>query len=320
MLNRLFHAIAAFGVALCTGSALAQDFPQQPVKLIVPYGTGTATDLLGRALSQRLQEIWKQGVVVENVAGAGGVIGTQRIQRAAPDGYTIGLVASGHAMLAALQPNLPYDPIADFTPVMSLAVTPMVIVATPGHYASLKDLVEKARAKPGSIDYGSTGIGSLPHMTVELMVNKAGLKINHIPYRGPGPMQPDLISGRVTLAAQAMSTALPMIASGKLVALAVSTPKRNPQLSDVPSVSEVVPDYDVSPWIALILPKGASPQLVARIRKDVGEAMNAPGVMTAMASLGLDPYIQNGDVFWTSALADVSRWKKLVLDAGIKPE
>jgi tripartite-type tricarboxylate transporter receptor subunit TctC len=312
--------LSTLGLALTMGSAQAQDYPTQPIRLIVPYGAGTATDTLARILARKLSATWTEGVIVENVTGAGGVIGTQQLQRAAPNGYTLGLLASGHAMNPALYPKLPFDPINDFTPVMQLAETAMVLMSPAGSYGSLKTLISTVKSKPGRVDYGSTGNGSLPHLTVELLRVMSDLHMVHIPYRNTGAMMPDLIAGRVTLAAVAIPTALSHAASGKLEALAVSTPRRSKFMPDVPSVSELVPGYDVSPWIGLVGPKGLPPQIVAKLQAEVTKAMQSDEVLTSMGTSGLEPNVRDGTSFWNDVRQEVPKWQNLVKASGIKAD
>lgn len=321
ILKPLFQGmVVATCAALAATASVAQEYPAKQVRIIVPYGAGTATDAVARALAQKLGTEWKRGVFVENVTGAGGVVGTQAVQRADPDGHTIGLVASGHVMNKALYPNLPFDPIKDFTPVMNLAVTPMVILATPGAYSSMKDFLDKARAKPGSIDYGSTGNGSLPHMTIELIRIMGGLQINHIPYRNTGQMMPDLLSGRVSVASVAVASAIPQVQSGKLVALAVSTPERSKFLPNVPAMSEFLPGYDISPWIGLIAPRGTPAAIVEKINAQVTAAMRSPDVLAVLNTSGLTPQLRPATDFWRDAEAELPKWQNLVKQGGIKAE
>lgn len=316
-LARLFCCIAALA---SMASAHAQEFPNRPIRLIVPYGAGTATDALARTLSSRLATVWKQGVVVENVTGAGGVVGTQQLQRAEPDGYTLGLVASGHVMNVALYPKLPFDPIRDFVPIMQVAETPMVFVAPVGGESTFKGFIDNVKAHPGRVDYGSTGNGSLPHLTVELARVMTGTHMVHIPYRNTAGMLTDLISGRVAIGAVAVATAIPQVKAGKLVALAMSTPQRSRFMPDVPAANEVIKGYDISPWIGIVAPKGTPAAIVSRIRADVAKAIDTDDVRNALTVAGVDIKVDSGTNLWERAAAEVPKWQELAKTSGIRME
>ena len=299
-------------------SALAQAYPHKPVRIIVPYGAGTATDVTGRHLAKRLSEKWGVNVYVENLPGAGGVIGTEKLLAAPADGYTLAILASTHAMNRAIYPMLSYDPIADFTPVTGLTSTSMVVVAYPGSYKSIQDLFATAKAKPGELNYGSTGNGSLPHLVIELMRYKANVNITHIPYRQTGQLIPDLMAGRVTIAAMGVATADPLIKAGKLTALAVTTPERSPLLPNVPSLGEVLPGYDVTIWTGLMLPKGAPATIVDKLNADVRAVMSEPEMVASIQAIGVSLDLLPADQFWARAAREVPIWTDLISETGAK--
>ena len=321
IIQQLARSVAAVLIGLCgVGQPYAQSYPDKPVRIVVPYGAGTATDTLSRLIASKLSAVWKHGVIVENLTGAGGVVGTQVVQRAAADGYTLATLASGHSMNMAIYPKLPFDPINDFTPVMGLAFTTMVLLAPPGAYTSLTDFLAKAKAEPGKLNYGSTGNGSLPHLSIEMLLRRADVKVNHIPYRNTGQLMPDLLSGRVTLGSVAMATAIPLVKSGKLVPLAVSTAKRSPFMPDVPSGSEFASDYDVAVWIGLVAPKGLPAEITDKIFTDVSAVMTSPEMSSTLLNAGLSSNVRKGSIFWADVAKEVPMWIKLVTEAGIKPE
>lgn len=316
LLKRLVLA-ACVGLGFVT-AATAQDFPSKPVRIIVPYGAGTASDTLARRLAPKLSALWRQGVVVENVTGAGGVVGTQQLARSEPDGHTLAVLASGHAMNVALYPKLPFNPLEDFTPIMQVAEVPMVIVAPASRFRDLRAFIDEAKSNPGKIDYGSTGNGSLPHLTVELLIASQNLHVVHVPYRNTGAMLPDLLTNRVSLASVAMATAVPLQKSGKLDVLAVSTPRRAKLMPDVPSVSEVAAGYDVSPWLALLAPRNLAPAISAKIYADVSAVMASEELRVGLSETGIEPNVRPGDEFWKGVEREIPKWQGLVRDRGIK--
>ena len=313
---RCFVAALAVGLA-AAGHASAQTYPSKPVRIIVPYGAGTATDAVAREVSRRMGSRWN-GAYVENVTGAGGVVGTQVLQRAEPDGYTVAMIANGHAMNLAIYPKLPFDPVEDFTPVMGMAMTSMVILAYPPAFRSLQELIATAKNQPGKVNYGSTGNGSLPHLTIELMRHLSRTEMTHVPYRATGQLMPDLLSGRVTVASTALSSALPLVRSGKLAALAVSTPARSPVLPDVPAVAEILPGYDVTVWIGMILPKNAPKSVVDKLYGDLQAEFADPQMIEFLAKLGMQPDVLKAEQFWARTAREVPKWLDLVRASGAK--
>ena len=221
-------------------------------------------------------------------------------------------------MNRAIYPKLSYDPIADFTPVTGLTSTSMVVVAYPGTYKSIRELFAAAKARPGEVNYGSTGNGSLPHLVMELMSHKANIKMMHIPYRQTGQLLPDLMAGRVTAAALGVATAEPLIKAGKLTALAVTTPKRSSLLPNTPSLGEMLPGYDVTIWTGLVLQKGAPKAVVDRLNADVRAIMSEPEMVSSLDSIGVAPDLLTGEQFWARAAREVPMWTDLVRETGAK--
>ncbi|HMN82540.1 MAG TPA: tripartite tricarboxylate transporter substrate-binding protein [Burkholderiaceae bacterium] len=302
-------------------AAEARDtFPDKPVKLIVPYGP-TASNTLARELAQLLSQAWKQGVVVENITGAGGLVGTQVLRNASPDGYTLGVVASSHSMSPALNQNVPFDPIADFTPIALLGSVPLVLVSPAGTYDSLPELLKQAKSRPGALTFGSTGVGSVTHLSIELLLRKVNAAAVHVPYRGAGPLLPDLITGRVTLAALSIAVALPQIEAGKLTALAVTSGTRAASLPNTPTVSETVGGYAISPWIALLAPRGVPMSTSERIREDLKKIVDGtPSLVKRMREQGIEVSVAEPGGFWADVAQEVVQWKKVAEAAGIQPE
>jgi tripartite-type tricarboxylate transporter receptor subunit TctC len=317
------QALVAIGLLGLTGRQIrAADavYPMRPVRVIVPYGPSTGTDLLARYLAEQLTAQWKQGVIVENRTGAGGVIGTQALLNSAADGYTLGMVASTHVINGAVYSNLAFNPVEDFVWLASLASTPLVLVAPTTAYPSLKDLMAHARAAPGSINYGSVGNGSVTHLAVELLQKQGSVRLQHVPYNAPGQLTTALIGGEVTLAAMAIATALPQFKAGRLRILAICSPQRSKVLPEVPPVADEVPGYDLTPWIGLIARKGVPAEVTRQVEAGVAQVVAQRGFETRLGELGMDPQVKPGAEFASMARSDLKKWREIVAAAGIKPQ
>ena len=319
-------AWAGLSMALAIGvlwgpQALAQAWPAKPVKIIVPYPPGSTMDGFSRVIAQKLSEMWKVGVVVEIIAGAGGVVGTQAVAKAAPDGYTLGWIGSPHAINAALFPNLPFDPIKDFRAVVCFAATPLVFVAKPTLAANtISELIAMAKASPGKLNYASNGNGSYSHLTTELLASRTGTTFTHVPYKNTGQLIADLIGGQVDFAALGVSVSVSHIQSGKMKALGVTSSRRQSTLPNVPAVGETLPGYEAMSWIGIVTPAGAPDAVVAKVEADVLTAMKDPGVLAAVAKQALDIDLLDSAQFARRIENDLRVWKKIVSDAGIKAE
>ena len=313
-------AVLAIGV-VGGSTAFAQAYPARPVRVIVPYPSGSATEIFGRVMSQKLGEIWKTVVAVEAIAGAGGVVGTQAIAKAAPDGYTLGWVASPHAINAALYATLPFDTIKDFRPIASIAATALVVVARPAFQPnSIAELVALAKANSGKVNYASNGIGSSSQLATELLASLAGVKFTHVPYKNTGQLNTDLMSGQVDIASIGVSVSIPLIQAGRLKALGVTSSKRASLMPNVPAVAETLPGYEAKAWMGFIAPAGVPDAVVAKVQADAMIAVNDPGVTGAMAAQALEVDVLDSAQFARRIENDIRIWKKIVSDVGIKVE
>jgi tripartite-type tricarboxylate transporter receptor subunit TctC len=312
------------GAALAAGAmnASAQTFPVKPVHITVPFTPGSATDISARAMQQKLSEFWGQPVIIENRPGAGGTIGSGQVARAAPDGYTLLVQASGYAAAPAIYAKLPYDPAKDFADVTAVAGQATVLVVAPSSgFKTLGELLAAARAKPGTINFASAGSGSGTHLNGEKFKGMAGIDVVHIPYKGTPEALTDTIAGRVTYYFSPIAAALPHIRDGKLVALAVSTAKRTSLLPDAPTVAEAgVPNFNFNLWTGLFAPAGTPPQVVEKIASDIQRAWADPEVKARLAKIGLEPMPMTPAEFKAFVKAEMDDATRVLQAAGVKPQ
>jgi tripartite-type tricarboxylate transporter receptor subunit TctC len=317
MLSALLFAVAAAPVG-------AQDFPSRPLRIIVPYPPGGGTDRVARIIGEKLAEQMGQPVVIDNRAGAGGVVGTEASARAAPDGYTMVLGSTAtHAVNPSLYSKPGYDPIADFVAISPLATTPAILVVNASlQVSSLQELLAMMRApRPGvSVTFASAGAGSLQHMAGELFKSMTKADILHVPYKGAAPAMTDLLAGHVTMAFDTMPSAMPHVRAGKLKALGVSAPKRVPSLPDVPAIAEVVPGYELITWYGLLAPRGVPAPIVERLNGEVRKALESRDVADKLTQAGLDPMWSGTAEFAAMVRSDVPRMRQLIQASGAKAD
>jgi tripartite-type tricarboxylate transporter receptor subunit TctC len=289
--------------------------------MLVGVVPGGATDFLARIFGQKLTESWKQQVVVDNRPGANQIVAAELTSKAAPDGYTLQMIPAGFAINPAMHARLPYDPIRDFTAISMVAMVPNVMVVHPSIPAkSVNDFIAYARARPGQLSFGSSGVGSPSHLCGELLSALAGLKMTHVPYKGQGQAMIDLLGGHLKVAFPSIPASIPHIKSGKLVALGVATGRRSTALPDLPTIAESgVKGYDVSAWYGVIGPPRMAKPLLAKINGELNRILRMPDVSQAMSQQGADPLGSTPEVFAQAIATDIPKWKKLVADAGIKP-
>ena len=313
--------LALAAAALLSAEAFAQAYPARPVRIIVPYAVGTATDAAARMLAQRLAVVWGKGVTVDAMPGAGGAVGTQVLYKSAGDGYTLGVIAGAHAINAALYKNLPYDSLKDFKPVMNLAYTPLLIVTNPTlPPRTIAELIAYSKASAKPLNYGSGGTGSAPHLGMEYFLQMAGVRFTHAPYKNLGQMGADLMSGQIDLTMVAPTTFLSNVRVGKLRALGITSTTRSALLPDVPPISDTVPGYDVKVWIGLIAPNGTPEDIIAKIATDASAIMRTEDMAKALQQQGIEPDPMPAGPFWQQVTAEVARWTKIVREAGVTAE
>ena len=309
--------LGAFGAA----AAFAQ--ATRPVSLIVPFSTGGATDSVARVIAPRLTDVIKRPVIVENKPGATGVIGTQLVARAAPDGATILFgTSSSMGSSPAILPNLPYDVIKDFVAVGNVATTENVLVVHPSiPVGNVREFIAYAKANPSKIAYGTSGIGSTYHLGAELFASQTGTVLTHVPYKGAGPAAQDLIAGHIHMMMEAVYSAAPNVKAGKVRALGIASPKRNAQLPDVPTLAEQgVTGCEFSQWIALFLPANASRAVVDKLNADLNSVLADTEVQERIAKIGMQVAPGKPEELAARLRADLARWTRVVREANIKLE
>ena len=318
--NALLIACAAWSLTFAAGDAVAQAYPARPIRVVVPYAPGGATDLTARLVGQKMQAAMKQNVIVDNRPGAGGVIGADIVAKAAPDGYTVLIaVPAEMAILPHLQ-KMPYDVPRDFAPVSLAAVTPLILVVHPSlPVKSVKELVAFIKARPGQLSYASAGTGGVQHLSGELLKITMKLDMVHVPYKGAGPVMPDLIGGHVPMFFSGMPPAMPHVKAGRLRALAVTTTKRSPAAPEVPTMTEAgVPGFDISNWFAYFVPAGTPPDLIARLNAEVNRGLSFQDVKEKLASVGAETVGTTPEALAKFVRAETGKFARLVKLSGAK--
>ena len=301
-------------------AAVAQSYPVRPVRLVVPYPPGGPTDFVARTVGHKLSQFLGQQVVVDNRPGAGTIIGSELVARAAPDGYTILFGTGGGTFLAPLMlPNVPYDPMRDFAPVTMLVQSPQVLVTHPSLAArSIAELVTLAKAKPGALNFASVGTGTSPHLGGELFQSLTGTKIVHVPYKGTAPALADLISGQVQMMFSSMPTVLAHVKAGRLRLLGVGGTKRSAVIPDTPAISEVVPGFELITWYGIFAPVRTPAAIVRRLNTEIVKVLNDPESRERLEAQGLEPAPMTPDALKRYTEEDTVRWARLIKAAGIK--
>lgn len=318
------------GAALVCADTLAQPgrsdpaaaFPNKPIRILVPSTPAGASDFLARLIGAKLSETWRQQVVIDNRAGAGGIIGSEIVARAAPDGYTLLIVATGYTVNPFLYTKLPYDTVKDFAPVTLLVSTTHVLVVHPSAAVnSIKELLNLARAKPGHFTYATSGIGTGGYLSVELFKKMAGVEMVGVPYKGAGEATAAVLSGQVQMLFTQVAPALPHVKTGKLRALATTSLQRSPELPAVPTLSESgLTGFQVDAWNGILAPARTPQEIIAKLQGEIAKILHSPEIRTRLASFGFEPVGNTPAQFAAMIKSEMEKWEKLIKEVGIKPE
>ncbi|CUU15827.1 tripartite-type tricarboxylate transporter receptor subunit TctC [Bradyrhizobium sp. JR7.2] len=310
--------VAACAAVLFSGFAVAQDYPSRPVKIIVPFPAGGSNDIIARIVAQKLTERNGQTFLVENRGGAGGNIGAETVASAEPDGYTLLLTAPPPLTInGSLYKKLPFDPAKAFAPVALIASVPIVLVVNPSVQAkNVGELIALAKAKPGSLNFGSSGIGSTNHLAGELLKSMAGVDIVHVPYRGAAPAMNDLLAGQIPFMFDNMPAVLPQVQGKAINAIAVAGTKRAEALPDVPTVADTIPGFEASSWFGLVAPAKTPAPALAKLSGELETILKMPDVKKRLAELGAEPGTVFGDTFGQFMTEETAKWGKLVKASG----
>ena len=325
-MNKFLYA-ASMALAAATSSipshGFAQTYPTKQITIVVPFTPGGAVDAVARTVATHLSTAWKQTVIVDNRGGAGGAIGVQAVARAAPDGYTLLLGSIGPMTINPnLQTKLAYDVAKDLEPVALLAKTPAILVVTAQTpVTTVPEFVAWVKSKPGKLNYGSAGNGNVTHLVSEYFMSQAGVKANHVPYKGSAPAVTDLLGGQIDFMFDVIPTAQPFVKSGKFKALAVTSIARSPALPQVPTLDELgYKGFDVSSWFGLFVPAGTPRELIDKINAEVTKGMHSGPGLEKLHFIGAEPAGGTPQQFKTMVQQETARWKKVIEDAGIKAD
>ncbi len=314
----LFLLLYAAVVAV---AAQAQNYPAKPIRIIAAVAPGSGPDIISRVVGGKLTEAWKQPIIVDNRAGAGGNLGAEIAARAAPDGYTLLMVTASQPIAATLFPKLNYDLIRDFSPVSLLASTPFILVVNNSVAASsAAEFIALAKAKPGALRYGSGGNGSPPHLAAEMLRSQTGIDLLHVPYKSIAPALTELVAGQIHLAISVVSTVLPLTTSGKLRALAVTSAKRTPLAPELPTLAETLPGFQLTGWYGLVAPAGTPGDIVARVNEASVRAVKSADVQERLTTLGTEASGSTPAEFAAHLRAEIQRLGKAVRESGARAE
>jgi len=310
--------LALLGIAVAC-AAFAQAFPSRTIRVIVPFPAGGTADGIARTVSQRMSENVGQAIVVENRSGANGIVGTEAVAKSTPDGYTLLMAPSGHAINNSLNANVPYDPVKDFQMLTLIGTVPMVAVVNNDFpVRSIRELIDTAKAKPGSISYGSGGPGSSNHLAVELFSSMAGVKMLHIPYKGDTPGIADLLGGQIQMIFLNIPSALPLAKSGRVRAIGITSKVRSELLPDVPTIAETVPGYEAGSWHGFFAPAGTPAPVVATLSTELRRAINTPQVRDKLKADGVNVVANTPEEFTAFVKTEIDKWAQIIRTANVK--
>jgi tripartite-type tricarboxylate transporter receptor subunit TctC len=314
--------IVGAALAGATAASLAQDYPARPIRLILGFAPGGSTDLVARVVGQKMAEAWAQQVVVDNRPGANGMIGADLVAKANPDGYSLLLSSIGPMAINASLYKMPYDIVAEFAPITYTGnVTNLLVVHPSVAAANVKELIALAKAQPGKLTFGSSGTGGAPHMAVELFKILAKVNVVHVPYKGGGPAMADLVGGQISGSFASMPSAIPFVRAGKLRALAVTAPKRSPAEPQVPTISEAgIPGFSVLDWQGLFTTGKTPPAIVNKLNAEVVRILRLPDVAERLAVAGVEIQTSTPKEWGDFVKSEITKWAKVVKDAGVKVE
>lgn len=316
-MKTLLSAIVSFAALALPVQA---QYPERPIKIIVPFGPGGFTDVAARILQKELAPAFGQAIIIENKPGAGSTIGTTEVAKAKPDGYTLVMISTAHVISPHLYKQMPYDALKDFSPVMKLAEGPYVLAIHPSlPVKNVQELIALAKASPGKIDYASSGNGSAQHLVGALFEKMAGADMNHVPYKGSNQAMNDVLGGQVKVTFAGVPNVLPNIANGKLKALGVSTSKRYSDMPDVPTIAEAgVPGYDATIWLGILAPPGTPREVVQKINAEITKVLSTPESRKLMASAGVDVATSTPEQFAALMKTELERWGRVVKETGME--
>jgi len=320
MVRFIVAALAALAVTLAA-PGIAQNYPSKPIRLIVPFPPGGGTDSVSRLVAQELQKSTGWTIVVENKAGAGGMIGLQEAARARPDGYDIVMAQVDNMVIApAVQRTGTMDPVKDLTPVIQVASSPFLFMSSvDSKYKTLNDWVSEAKAKPNTVTYGTAGYGTFTHLAVELLQKAGNFTAVQVPYKGAAPAITDLLGGHIPMAALSIASGMPHIQGGKVRGLAVTSATRSPALPDVPTVAESgFPGFEANGWLGILVPNGTPPDVIARLNSEIAKVMQSPDLKKQLLAQGVEARVSTPEQFGTLIKSETAKWGKIIADAGIK--
>lgn len=321
-MDRVFAGAVAFAAAgvMLAAPVAAQGYPERPIRMIIPFAAGGATDVPARIATAKLAERLGQQIVVDNRPGQGGALGTAMAAKAEPDGYTVLMTATPFVLSPHIYKNLSYDPLKDFVPVTQFGAAPNVLVVHPSLPAkSVKELIALAKSQPGKLDWASSGTGGFQHLSGELFMTMADVKITHISHKGSGAATASLLGGQVKIGFPGIAIALPHHKAGRLLALGVTTAKRSPQMPDIPSIAEAgLPGYDATFWLGLTVPKGTPKAIINKLYRETTALLQSPDIVSAFRKAGTEPAPSSPQQFGKFINAESVKWGKVIREAGIK--
>ena len=321
MKNNFFKVVFLIAFSFLNASSFADEYPSKPIRIIVPFPPGGGADVLMRPLSKKLTELLGQPIILDNKPGANGNIGADYVAKAAPDGYTLLIGNSSLSISTALYSQLSFDPVKDLAPIALLVNTPSLLVANPKFKAkNISELIEYAKQNPGKINYSSAGIGSTPHLGMEVLGLATGTKFTHIPYKGSGPAVAALLANEVDVQITNTSTVLPQVQAGKLTPLGTITLKRTPILASVPSISETIPGFELNTWYGLLGPAGLPKGIIQRLNQAFTNCLNTPEIKQQLISMAYDPDPSSPEAFSALIKKDNIYWANIIKTTGIKAE